>query len=63
LEIFHLTAEGKINAVPAIKEIDSVRWFDKIHYYLWRISFHFPKKIKPRFRKSKFGHGQETFLR
>ncbi len=45
LEIFQLTAAGKIKAVPAMKEIDSVRWFDKIHYYLWRISFHFQKKI------------------
>jgi phosphate:Na+ symporter len=41
LENFQLTAGGEIKALSAMKEIDYVRWFDKVYFYLWRISHHF----------------------
>jgi phosphate:Na+ symporter len=44
LEILSTTASGKLKAAVAMKEIDSIRWFDKVYYYLWRISYHFQHK-------------------
>ena len=41
LKILSTTAEGNIKASEAIREIDMVRWFDRVHYYLWRLTYHF----------------------
>ncbi|MCB1179567.1 MAG: Na/Pi cotransporter family protein [Leptospiraceae bacterium] len=40
LEILNSTSKGKLKTGEAMKEIDIVRWFDKVHYYIWRISNH-----------------------
>jgi phosphate:Na+ symporter len=41
LQVLSSTASGKLKASEAMEEIDAVRWFDKVHYYLWRICYHF----------------------
>ncbi|MCX8000568.1 MAG: hypothetical protein N3A69_16720, partial [Leptospiraceae bacterium] len=40
LEVLESTAMSKFHPELAMKEIDTIRWFDKVHYYLWRFVKH-----------------------
>ncbi len=40
LQVLNSTAQSALKPNLAMKEIDTIRWFDKVHYYLWRFSDH-----------------------
>ncbi|MCP5513195.1 MAG: Na/Pi cotransporter family protein [Leptospiraceae bacterium] len=41
LRILSEAVDGKIKPSSLLLDIDTIRWFDRVYYYIWRTSYHF----------------------